>query len=559
MRVNILTTFLTLLIVPFAINAQSPYVPLNNDVYHLIDRYEIRSGKFADEFYSAYKPYKRSAVIDLVKDIKDSTDLELSKTDKFNLQYLEVDNWQYLDSSGVEMSEKPIFKHFYKTKSDIYSVDKDGLKLRFNPVMYLGAGRDNTYNGNLFINTRGIAVEGSIDDKVSFYTFMTDNQMIAPNYVEEYVDAHQILPGEGFHKRIGGADNTNDFLTARGYINFKILKHIDFQFGHDKQFIGNGYRSLILSDFSNNYLFMKLNTQIWKFKYTNLFTEMNSEVKGIGGDRVLNKKYLALHHLSLNVTKNFNLGIFEANPYGRDNGSVELQYLNPIIFYRSVEQQIGSNDNAIIGADFKYNFLNHFSAYGQVVIDELLIGNLRSNRGSWTNKQAVQLGLKYVDAFGISNLDLQVERNYIRPFVYSHKDMYRNYTHYNQELAHPMGANLREVILMGRYQPIPRLELKGRIMMVTFGQDTGSTNYGNDVRIDYTRHGSDNGHFTAERIRTDLTKIDLTATYQVKQNIFLDLSLTKRTTSSALARFNSDATIMSGALRWNIRERRHDF
>ncbi len=561
--VSFLITFPLLYLVPNYTFSQGngTYVPLNKDVYHLIDRYEIKSGKMADEFYSSYKPYSRKSVVQLLNTLEnDSSNIEFSKTDQFNLDYLRTDNWQY-DTTGSEtaLSKAPTLKHFYRTKSDFYSVDSKAFKLRVNPTMHVQAGKDNSFAGSLYTNTRGITVEGMIDDKIGFYTFMADNQIIFPSYVQTFVDSNGVVPGQGFLKPIGSKANSGDFFTARGYFTFNVSKHIDVQFGHDRQFVGNGYRSLILSDFSPNYMFLKFSTQIWKFKYTNLFTEMSAEIKGVLGDRILNKKYLAFHHLSLNVTKNLNLGLFEANPYGRDNGSVELQYLNPIIFYRSVEQQLGSGDNAILGADFKYNFMNHFSAYGQVVLDEMIVSKFRAGGGAWENKQAFQLGGKYIDAFGISNLDFQIERNYIRPFVYSHKDNYRSYSHYNQALAHPIGSSVKEVLLIGRFQPIPQLELKGRIMLASFAQDTGSTNFGTNVLRDYSSYGNLLGHFTAEPTRVDLRKIDLIATFQVKQNIFLDATITKRTTTSALPQYNSDATIISGALRWNIRDRRHDF
>ena len=140
--------------------------------------------------------------------------------------------------------------------------------------------------------------------------------MNVPTYVDEFVQKFDGLPGQGFLKSVKDTSgtripNSNDFFTARGHVNFHATKHIDIQAGHDRVFIGNGYRSLIFSDFAPNYLFLKLNTQIWKFKYTNLFTEMNAEPRGFsGGDRVLEKKYVVFHHLGLNVTKWLNMGVF---------------------------------------------------------------------------------------------------------------------------------------------------------------------------------------------------------------------------------------------------------
>ncbi len=106
-----------------------------------------------------------------------------------------------------------------------------------------------------------------------------------------------------------------DYSDARGGVTFNAAKYIDFQFCHDKNFIGNGYRSLFLSDFGNNYLFLKINTKIWKLNYQNIFIELNpqfpTEVRG--QDLLLDKKYAAIHHLSFNATKWLNLGLFEAS------------------------------------------------------------------------------------------------------------------------------------------------------------------------------------------------------------------------------------------------------
>ena len=80
-----------------------------------------------------------------------------------------------------------------------------------------------------------------------------------------------------------------DYFDARGYITFNATKYIDIQFGYDKNFIGNGYRSLFLSDCGNSYLFLKLNTRIWKFNYQNLFMELMPQFQK-SGDNLLDQE-----------------------------------------------------------------------------------------------------------------------------------------------------------------------------------------------------------------------------------------------------------------------------
>ena len=53
-------------IVVSAAQAQSPYAPLNEDYYHWIDRYEVKTGKILPHFFTSVKPYKRSAIIAFV-------------------------------------------------------------------------------------------------------------------------------------------------------------------------------------------------------------------------------------------------------------------------------------------------------------------------------------------------------------------------------------------------------------------------------------------------------------------------------------------------------------
>ena len=148
---------------------------------------------------------------------------------------------------------------------------------------------------------------------------------------------------------------------------------------------------------------------------------------------------------------------------------------------------MGSGDNAFVGLDFKANIAKRFQAYGQVNFDEFVLAEMRAGDGWWANKWSLQLGGKYIDAFGVKNLDLQAETNWIRPFTYSHNDSIGNYTHYNQPLAHPMLSNVQEFIGIARYQPAPKWYLQGKLIAWQQGSDTASKNFGNNIFLDFTR------------------------------------------------------------------------
>lgn len=552
--------------------SQSTFAPVNSDYYHLIDRYEIKQGKFSDGFHTAAKPYLRKGIAvfadSVISHVYPDSDLEIfhrfqiSKTDQFNLQYLQNDNWEWTEKAK-NGSKKPIFNFFYKKKSDLFHFHNKDFDVHVNPVIYFQAGNQINDTNVLFINTRGIELRGMINNKIGFYTFMADNQARFPDYVRSRIDTFKVVPGEGFWKRF--KKTGVDFLTARGYITFNIIKNISVQFGHDKNFIGNGYRSLILSDYSSSYLFLKLNTKIWKINYQNIFAEMISTGRSIS-NQIFPKKYCAFHHLSINVTKNLNIGLFESIVFGREDslyyGQFDFNYLNPIIFYRSVEQQLGSPDNAFMGTDFKWNFLKHFSFYGQVVLDEFLLKEIRPGRDStgwWGNKHAFQLGIKYIDVAGISNLDLQLETNIARPYIYAHFNNFTNYTHYNQPLAHPLGANFREVIAIVRYQPLGKLQIVGKLISATYGTDSSGSNWGGNVLLNYAAHEQEYNNKIAQGVKTNMIFADLTISYQVKHNLFIDLKQVYRKLDSDLERRDNETFFISLAIRLNIAQRLHEF
>jgi hypothetical protein len=196
----------------FSSFSQSSYVPLNEDYYHWIDRYEIKTGRIIPEIFTTIKPYKRSAIISFI-DSANQYDVFASRADQFNYTYLRNDSWEW---SGPETSDsrKAVLKTFYKKKSDFFYVDDPSFDLHVNPVLYLGAGSDSREDEMLFINSRGVEIRGTVDKKIGFYSILTDNQARLPSYAQDYLSMYYVVPHEGFWKTF--KDNKGvDFIHAR--------------------------------------------------------------------------------------------------------------------------------------------------------------------------------------------------------------------------------------------------------------------------------------------------------------------------------------------------------
>ncbi|MEM9022893.1 MAG: gliding motility protein RemB, partial [Bacteroidota bacterium] len=218
-------------------------------------------------------------------------------------------------------------------------------------------------------------------------------------------------------------------------------------------------------------------------------------------------KFGTFHYLSIDLTSRLNLALFESIIWqGSDtlvDRGIDVNYLNPIIFFRPVEFSTGSADNSLIGLALKYKLHNNLVLYGQVIIDEFLFSEVRSGRGSWRNKQGFQLGYKYFDVFGIPNLWMRGEFNYVRPFTYSHGSVEQNYAHFNQALAHPLGANFWESLAMFHYQH-GNWSWEARFQYALIGSDEPGNNVGADLFRSYDDRLSDFGYYVGDGVRSDL-------------------------------------------------------
>jgi hypothetical protein len=544
--------------------AQSTNASLNEDYYHLLDRYEVKSGRLAPELFTSVKPYKRSAIVAYLDSLAKRHSVFTSRADQFNRTYFSNDSWEWSRVATAD-SKKPFWKGIYRKQSDFAHVDLPELDLHVSPVLLLGGGRDSRATDPLFTNTRGIEIRGMVDRKIGFYTFLIENQLRLPSYVQDELGRNPVIPHEGFWKEF--KTSGVDFFQARAYIDWNVSKSIWMQFGHDRMFIGNGVRSLIFSDFAPPSLYWRTNVKVWKINYLFQINRMvanpNTTLAGSRAGKYP-EKYVAFHHASINIGKRLNVGFFESVVFSPAdnavaNNSFELSYLNPIIFYRAIEQQFGSSDNVILGADFKWNARKGISFYGQFVLDEFVINNIRAQNGWWANKFAVQVGGKYIDAFGIDNLDLQGELNVVRPYTYTHGTAFGSYTNYNQAIAHPLGANFTELVGIARYQPLPRLHLSARVFAIQTGRDRPGENWGTDILKNSSSRQQEFGNTVAQGVPTSILLTDFTATYMLKHNLFVDVKQVIRDSKSDLTTFNNRTTLTSVALRLNLAQRLYDF
>ncbi|MDP5171755.1 MAG: capsule assembly Wzi family protein [Bacteroidia bacterium] len=501
-------SFLLLLFISQLIFAQNGDWILGHDVYHYVDRLDVlgyyRDGVDPESGSDGglpveLKPYGRDKVASWVKQASEE---RMSMPEKRWQERMRVQTDDLLaDSTGVA----GLWGTFGTNRRDLYHVNQPGFRMYVNPVLYLTGGLDRTNDPAaaqealpLYNNLRGLVIRGSIGEKIGFHTEAGDFLARIPEFQYRRFRATGSVDGEEEIKQFGNVNGVNYFKT-RGYLTAQAVPWLRIKLGKDRVQWGNGWQSLILSDQAADAYLLNLHASFWKLEYVSHFAQFIDYFPGKNdqeGDYP--RKYGAFHALFYRPVPNVSVGVFESviyspvQPYGRRG--FELQYLNPVIFYRSVEQFVGSPDNAMIGVNMKVNLWNTMQLYGQGIIDDFNFGNRVNGPGYWGNQWGLQGGIKYYNAFTIPTLDLQLEYNRVRPYVYQHFNVVSNYSQYGASLGHAAGGNVQDWNLMLQYHPLPGWNLQLVGSMLDQGRDQGGKNYGWDITNTYQNRPQEYGN-----------------------------------------------------------------
>ena len=436
-----------------------------------------------------------------------------------------------------------------------------------DPIFDFEVGKDTDADFNTtYNNTRGIYIQAGIGKNFNLFTSIFESQGRFPQYYNDYAESIRtfgdpaIIPGRGIAKRF--KKDSYDYPVAEAYLSYAPADFINVQFGHGKSFIGDGYRSLFLSDVATPSPFLKLNTKFWKLKYTNTWLWLRDVRPETEVDGAFLSKYMATHYLSWNATKRLNIGLFESVIWAKnDNRGFDVNYLNPIIFYRAIEFETGQDaGNALVGISSKYKWNDNINAYAQLIVDEFSLNDVTGGDKSWKNKFGYQLGVKYYDAFKMKNLLLQAEYNRVRPYTYSHNTIFLNYGHNNQSMAHLWGSNFSELVLIGRYH-YKRWFANAKAIIGTRGLDfnsiTDTFSYGGDIFRDYNDRPSDLGIEVNQGNKTNTFYTNLQAGYLVNPatNLKFFVDLTYRSfnpQAETLTTFNTNTFWFNVGLRTDL-------
>jgi hypothetical protein len=495
-------------------------------------------------FHTSIRPY-------LITDLRRTFDYETA----FNSYRIE----KYNHRSPVTGRRLPLDILF---NTNLITINKKDFGFTIDPLFDFGYGYDFAKDRFTWVNTRGFLVEGYLGSNFAFSTRFYETQAKLPLWIDNYVRDRNAVPGQGWMKPFSGG--AWDYANASGYISWSPSKFFDIQLGHGKQFWGDGYRSMILSDFSSYHPYLMISTNFWKIKYVILYSQFTHPELFIAtnGDKIFYKKYSTMHYLSYAPGKRWNISLFEAIIWQASdstyNRGFDLSYLNPVIFFTPVEFNLGSGDNTLVGMTLRFTAADGIALYGQFVIDEFIMKEMTNGKGWSGNKYAWQAGVKTFDLLGIRNLNLQAEFNLIRPYMYSHYSLVQNYSNAREPLAHPSGANTKEAVAIAKYN-YKRLYFNLKYVWEGMGLDSAGINFGKNIFSNYLTAPNGYGNYTTQGLYTTLNQLDFTVSYLVNPSTNMNFFIGATLRREKNYKMDNQYTYFSFGFRTSLRNLYYDF
>ncbi len=396
--------------------------------------------------------------------------------------YMSSDSIRGYDNSGKKRNW--FYRKFYRDNLFIIHDTVKKFWATIDPLFNFQAGYDKGDSlRKVYENTRGFIIQGGIGKKFSFASSFFEDQATFPYYVDNFVQTYSVIPGQGRVKQLTSTtgnsfySNGYDFSVAESYLSFSPSSHFNFQLGQGKNFIGDGYRSLLLSDNSFNYPFFKATTTFGRFQYTNLYSILintNPSLLSIASEGLFQQKAANFQYLSWTATNRLELGLFQGLIWQAANGNnkqcYNFNYFDPIIGINAARYGLADdNHNVLLGSTAKYKITSNILVYGQVVADD--IGPAESIK----NKTGYQLGLKYY----FPKVEVMLEYNRVRPYTYTNDNIAENYNHYNQALADPLGANFKELIAQANFRFAKHFAVHLQVNYALIGEDENNNNGSN--------------------------------------------------------------------------------
>jgi len=408
------------------------------------------------------------------------------------------------------------------------------------------------------MNTRGYEVSGNISDKFYFETAAYENQGRFGGYIDSFIRNNKVIPGQSVYKNVGDGLGF-DFSISEAKLMYQPSKHFLFDLGYGKNFIGDGYRSMLLSDWAYNYPYLKTSIDFGKLQYSFMWSQYISDKNPtLQNHQEQFRKWSQTFLIDWKATKHLSLSLFETVMWPDQDSARRSDrspwIASPIIFLHGSESPSGVPNSTIVGTNMKYQLFKRTHVYAQFAADHL--GDL----SSWETRYAIQLGIRSGNLFNVNNLNGLLEFNTARPYMYASNSLNTNYAQLKQSLANPHGGNFKESLLLLDYR-IKSWYFRFETFVTRYGSDSlfGTTNYGRDIFKPVSSHTVSSDVKTGQGVATNILYADMRIAYILNPatNMRIEAGFTYRDEKSDLFTYK-DRMFYIG-IRMSFRKISYDF
>jgi hypothetical protein len=350
----------------------------------------------------------------------------------------------YIHTEGSWLKRKLFHEHLLQYSHNGFNISAD-----FIPDFQIGSSSRKP-SGTPWLNTRGARIAGNYRDIFFFEAEDYENQGRFPGYVDSYIQRSRVVPGAQTFRR-NDINAPYDYNYAAGRMVYQPLKQLRLELGYGRNFIGDGYRSLLLSDWSFNYPYLKVTTQYRSLQYSVMWSQHIAAIDpGTHATWGYPRKWAQTFFLDWLVGNHGSIGLFESviwpdvNAHNRKDLSWSMA--SPLMFVHGTESPSGMANSTLTGLNLRYRLARGYHIYGQLAFSDFL------RQGSWQQRFAAQLGLRAHDIAQIPQLNALVEYNRVQPYTYAATNSTVSYTHYHQAMAHPLGAGFSELMFQADYR-----------------------------------------------------------------------------------------------------------
>jgi len=382
--------------------------------------------------------------------------------------------------------------------------------------------------GSTIFNFGG-KVRGSLFNKVGFYIKGTNgtyggNRKLAINTGSRRYNYKS-------HHSVTSSNLGKDFFDeTEGYL-MADFNNLDVEIGRNRKTLGYGPVKYLLSDNSPvmDYLSFNLNYKIFNFTY------FHGKLLGIprtisdssqGSINIVPDKFMVYHRIGLNFSKHLQLGLGEIIIYA--NRSIDLSYLNPFAFYKSVEHANQDRDNSMLFFDFANNSIEGLKFYSTIMLDDIDFGKLGT--GWYGNQMLFNLGLYSVNFYEYIPLEISLQYLRIDPYVFTHRILESNYTNLGFGLGADIPPNSETYILSFKYYFTYRLSGSMKFEYTLHGaneedkNNNVTVNHGGDISVGHRTPDSETVHFL-EGLREVFRNFIFELKYEPINNILFNFSV----------------------------------